>query len=98
MRPMTTQLESGRGALHPAVRVGLTLIALAVGGAFALDTWERGWTAPAVAANVVALLGAGSAALGRATRRPSLERAAPFVAVAALVVAVVAMLVFRVRQ
>jgi hypothetical protein len=70
-----------------ASRAGGALFALAGGGAFALDTWRRGWTWPAAAAIAVTLGAAGCAALGRATRRPSLERAARPLAFAGIGVA-----------
>ena len=96
MQPKSTRSDSDRGAPDTAVRVGAALLALAVGGAFSLDTWVRGWTGPGAAAMAVALLAAGCAAIGRATRRPSLERAAGLLAVTALVVALAA-LVYRLR-
>jgi hypothetical protein len=90
MQPKSAQSNSDRGAPGPASRVGIALVALAVGAGFALDTWARGWTGPGVAAIAVALVAAGCAAVGGATRRPSLERAARLLAVAALVVALAA--------
>jgi hypothetical protein len=90
MRPKPTRDSSERVASHPAVRVGVALIALAAGGGFALDTWARGWTGPAAVAIAVALCAAACAAVGRATRRPPLERAARLLAVTALAGAVAA--------
>lgn len=84
-----------QSAPRPAIRVAIALIAMAVGAGFGLDTWARGWTMLGLVGTAGAALAAVCALLGRVTRRSAFERAAPSLAVAGLVLAVIGALMHR---
>lgn len=93
---MTTP-RSRRRVASAAARIAPALAAMTVGAWFAFETSVRGWTTPSLAAVSGAALAALCALLGRTMRRPALERAAPFIAVVALVIGVLGALQLRLR-
>jgi len=73
-------------AVPPAAAVVIAVISIVGGTVFALDTYQRGWSVGAIAATTVALLAAACAGIGRAARRPSLERATRIIALSSVVI------------
>jgi hypothetical protein len=86
--------SSAEGAQGMARRIALALIAMVIGGAFAIDTWTRGWSWPVLAAMLPAAIGACCAAIGRVTKRPALERFVRPLAFGSIIVASI-ILLFR---
>lgn len=72
-----------------AGRLATAAAAMLGAAVFALDTWQHGWALPELVVGGLAVLAAVAAALGRAGGRPALAQAAPRIAGAALVAALV---------
>jgi len=73
-------------AVTPVMAIVIVAISVIGGAAFALDTYQRGWSPGAIAAMAVALLAGVCAGIGRATRRSFVERTAGIIGFTSVVV------------
>lgn len=73
-------------AVTRVIAIVIMGMAMTGGAIFAIDTYQRGWSAGAIAAMAVALLAGVCAGIGRAVRRPLLERAAGIIAFTSVVI------------